>query len=399
MKELKAEQVEYAVTVLRKLMDQRGMTQTALGVCSGVAQPEISKILNGEKTPGLEQLRKLFKALGLRLSTILHEIDDSPEEILGYLATPLTAVVADAAKERCLTSVVQRLRDVASEFSQPGFNLYWPGDFTHPVNDKQISAEQVYITDRSAASAFNFILLFCAEPSYGVGQENEISTQAGLPAIRLVPKSMSRMMRGSFIRSTDVVYSGSLATSVDFEKTQFQKALQEIRVSYFRHQALYKRTNGNDFGARLRHLLHDRISGDYDAFAKDIGVSLGYIHAMMNEPFTVSNPSARILKRMSVCLEVSVGHLLGEAHLVDPVITESKASWLQWLKGSPNINGPLAVEIWENWSEQVRYTRAPSVGSARNPTGETAMKVKNWESLYQKKERTRGNGSQHRIKF
>ena len=226
MSRLKPEQTEYAVTCLRGLIEQREMTQTALASCSGVAQPEISKILHGEKIPGLEQLGKLFKALGLRLSTILQEIDDSPEEILGYLATPLTAVVADGSKERSLTSVVQRLRDVASEFSQPGFSLYWPGDFTHPVNDKQIPAKQVYITDRSAASAFDFIVLFCAEPSYGVGQENEISTQAGLPAIRLVPESMSRMMRGSFIRSTDVVYSGSLATSVDFDKTQFQKAVE-----------------------------------------------------------------------------------------------------------------------------------------------------------------------------
>ena len=398
MNELKPEQIECAVTILRDLVEQRGMTQTELARCSGVAQPEISKIFHGVKTPSKEKLSRLSKALRIKLSTILHEIDDSPEEILGYLATPLTAVVADGTKEKCLTSVVQRLRDVASEFSQPGFNLYWPGDFTHPVNDKQISAKQVYIMDRSAASAFDFIVLYCAEPSYGVGQENEISTQAGLPAIRLVPEGMSRMMLGSFIRCTDVVYSGNLTTSVDFDELQIKEALQEIRKLYIKIQALHGHRNGNKFGERLRQLINERIA-DYTAFADDIGVSVGYLNAMMDEPFTVSNPSARILQRMSARLQVRVGYLLEEAPKVDPVITESRASWHQWLKGSPNINGALVVEIWEDWKEQVSYARAPSVGSARNLTGKTAMKVKDWESRYQKKERTRGNGSQRSMEF
>jgi len=43
------------------------------------------------------------------------------------------------------------------------------------------------------------LVIFCGEPSYGVGQENEIATQAGTPAIRLVPPKMSRMMEGSFM--------------------------------------------------------------------------------------------------------------------------------------------------------------------------------------------------------
>ena len=398
MNALKPEQVKYAVTFLRDLMEKRGIKQTALGNDSGVAQSEISKILHSEKTPSLEQLSKLYKALGFKLSEILHGIDDSPEEILGYLATPLTAVVADGNKEKCLTSVVQRLKNIASatEFSEPCFNLYWPGDFTHPVNHKQISAKQVYITDRSRASAFDFIVLFCAEPSYGVGQENEISTQAGLPAIRLAPEGMSRMMLGSFIRSTDVEYSGSLATTVDFDESEFKAALREIKKLYFALQALYKNMNGNEFGKRLRLLIDDRI-GDYRMFADDIGVGLGYVKAMMEELFTVSNPSARILMRMSARLNVSVGYLLGESPQVDPVITESKASWLQWLKSSSGINGVLAVEIWEDWEKEVSYARSPSVGSARNLTGKTAMKAANWERRYQEKARTSGNGSQRKI--
>src|SRR6202020_3365944 len=104
-----------------------------------------------------------------------------------------------------LRKVVMRIRDIAADpqFSSPPFEIYWPGDFTHPKLNGDIPASQVYITDRTRASTHDFIILFCGAPSYGVGQENEIATQAGVPAIRLVPQGLSRMMIGSFAKATN----------------------------------------------------------------------------------------------------------------------------------------------------------------------------------------------------
>ena len=203
-------------------------------------------------------------------------------------------------------------------------------------------------------------------------------------------------MLGSFIRSTDVLYSGSLDTSVDFDESQFKEALWEIRKMYFKFQASYRQLNGNDFGERLRLLINDRI-GDNETFADDIGISLGYLDAMLKEPLIVSNPSARLLKRMSVKLRVSVGHLLGEAPQVDPIITESRVSWVRWLKASPRIDGVVAVEIKEDWENEARYARAASIGSARNRVGTTAMKESDWDRQYKKKVETKGNGTQQRL--
>ena len=62
----------------------------------------------------------------------------------------------------------------------------------------------------SRASNHDFVIIFCGSPSYGVGQENDIATQAGLPAIRIAPKGVSRMMLGSFIKSFQVNYDGRL---------------------------------------------------------------------------------------------------------------------------------------------------------------------------------------------
>jgi len=191
MEPLSAEHIAFAVAFLDQLVTSRGLTQTQLEQLSGVKQSQISKILKRQAVPTPEVLRKLFQAMGLKLADILHEAPAaSGSDLLGYLATPLTAVVGEQAANAELERVVAEIRRMASadEFSNPRFDLYWPGDHTHPVKNPEFKPSQVYLTDRSRASTFDFVLLLCASPSYGVGQENEIATQAGLPAIRLLPE-------------------------------------------------------------------------------------------------------------------------------------------------------------------------------------------------------------------
>lgn len=314
MENLTIEQSAFAVATLENLVNARGLTQNQLEHLSNVKQSQISKILSRQADPTRDVLVKLFKALGLKLEDILHDAPTSPvDEILGYLATPLTAVVACDRQNTELERVVSELRRLASslEFLDPRFNLYWPGDYTHPTRHPDFKPSQVYLTDRSRASTFDFIVIFCAAPSYGVGQENEIATQAGLPSLRLIPKAISRMMSGSFLQAIDVEYSGTLESGIVFDGHDVVRALTEIRKTYFRHRALFRGMNGNDFGDRLRKLMDGR-SGDYIGVASDLGINLLYLESLMTEPFAVSNPSARLLRRMGLLLNVSVGYLLGK---------------------------------------------------------------------------------------
>src|ERR1017187_2477435 len=98
MKELSNEQLEYAVSRFVSIYQSRGIKQTELERMteSEVAQSTISKIVrpqDGDKyTPSVDVLQRLFKALGLRLEDILHESDHLADEIVGYLATPLTGL-------------------------------------------------------------------------------------------------------------------------------------------------------------------------------------------------------------------------------------------------------------------------------------------------------------------
>jgi transcriptional regulator with XRE-family HTH domain len=390
MRELSKEQTEYAVGCFVSIYQSREMKQTELERISGVGQSTISKIVHPQDEdekygPSADVLQKLFQALGFKLADILNESDHLGDEIVCYLATPLTGL--GPVEDQEIRRVVTTVRAIASdkEFANPSFGVYWPGDHTHPTQHASVTAQQVYVTDRSRASTHDFIILFCGAPSYGVGQENEIATQAGVPAIRLVPpEGLSRMMLGSFIRATDIPYSGALQSGIAIDKDKLRDALREIRQAYFRRCALYRGMNGDGFGKRLRRLIDDRCNADYEQFAGDIGISLAYLHKMMDEPFVVPNPSARLLKRMAHRLGERVAFLLGEAEENDPVWVESNAAWRSWAKSTPGLDAGIALQMRDDWRHAYAMDsreRQISAASYRKPT--RLMREAEWDRQYQ----------------
>jgi transcriptional regulator with XRE-family HTH domain len=387
MRQLTIEQTEYAVGTLVRLVAHRGVTQTQLAQDTKVNQSTISKILNRTlEAPSEEMLAKLFKALGVNLNDILNEPDCLPEKILGYLATPLTALTEPAHKE--LHQVVKEIRLLAEDqsFGAPPFEVYWPGDYTHPIQHANWQPKQVYLLDRSRASTHDFVILFCGDPSFGVGQENEIATQAGAPSIRLLPATrVSRMITGSFLRAIDITYTGSLSTGISLPRDQVLDALRQIRKLHFRHRALYRGVQKRDvFGDRLRLLIEDRCQTDNAQCAYDLGISLDYLLTLLNEPISVSNPSAKLLARLARLLSTQVGYLVGEAEEADPVWVASMASWRQWIASTTGIDAGLAHLMQEKWSDEYRtVTRArdPSLTSFRSTP--QIMKEEDWDARYQ----------------
>jgi len=305
--------------------------------------------------------------------------------MIGYLATPLTSLVHNPKAEAELMRVVDTIRRIASdqEFSEPAFEIYWPGDHTHPTRNPDLKPSLVYLKDRSTASTYDFLVIFCAEPSYGVGQENEIATQACVPAVRLIPAKLSRMMAGSFISSYDVQFRGTLSAGITFDEETFKEALRWARKMRFKHQALHARLNGKGFGARLRRLILDR-SGDYQKFADELGIALHYLYALMDESIAVSNPSARLLQRMGSLLRVSVGHLMGEGEEDDPIWVESNASWNAWMLDGTPKDGGIALTIRNEWRTKHQAWRLEeNIASSRKTV--RAMKTSDWEKMYRER--------------
>jgi transcriptional regulator with XRE-family HTH domain len=353
MRDLKTEEIEYAISRLEAHMTSRGISQSELAELSGIEQSTISKILHRKQEPSLEYLQKLFTGLGLQFTDVLRDAADRvPKTLQGYLATPLTGLTDQ--QDASVRSVVKMVRQCsgAAEFSDPPINIYWPGEHTHPKSNPSFKPPTVYLVDRSRASTFDFLITLCGAASYGVGQENEIATQAGVPAIRLVNSQVSRMMMGSFVKSYDLQYRGNLQEGIFFDQEELVKALRAIVKLHFRHSALYSGMNGNDFGPRLRRLVNERVL-DNNAFAEDLGVSLDYVQVMMEEPLSVSNPSARLLKRMSILLGESVGFILGGREQDDAIYRESKESWNAWVRESEeSVDARTAVEVFDHWKTE-----------------------------------------------
>lgn len=401
MRELKMEQIEYAVGRLVQLVESREMTQTQLAQRSGVNQSTISKIISHSQddgcdkyTPSEDILKKLFQTLGLKLTDILNESDHLPDEILGYLATPLTDLSRGA--DTALRQVVEKIRFAAAntQFEPPHFEIYWPGDHTHPRQHAEIPANQVYVTDRSRAATYDFIVLFCGAPSYGVGQENEIATQSGVPAIRLIPeRGLSRMMIGSFICAIDIQYSGTLDTGIAFNPEDLQTALKKIKTLYFRRRAMDRGLNMDSFGARLKRLIDDRCGGDYIQFSSDLGISLTYLHNLMREPFSVSNPSARLLGRLAVRLGERIAYLLGESEENDPIWIESNTSWRQWINNTTGIDARDALELRDQWRHTYRAALRNQDSAASFRSSVKPMRDIDWDKLYQKRVKRHGGSN------
>src|SRR5437867_3103068 len=113
MENLTKDQISFAVACLERLVHSRDYKQTQLESLSGVKQSQISKILSRQLDPTSDVVRKLFQAVGLKLEDILHEAStSSASKLLGYLATPLTALKPDEHRE--LERVVSQIRGLAS---------------------------------------------------------------------------------------------------------------------------------------------------------------------------------------------------------------------------------------------------------------------------------------------
>jgi transcriptional regulator with XRE-family HTH domain len=394
---LKPEQLSFAISRLKQLMQSRGVSPTELHRTSGVSQSHISRIFSGEHDPGPEVLDTLLESIGVRLNDVLNEIDSVPAKMVGYLATPLSAVAGDPLRERALREAVKDVVSIASEpeFGNPKFEIYWPGYYTHPTEHPNIPASEVYLVDRSRASSYDFVILLCADPSYGVGQENEIATQAGRPAIRLVPPKLSRMMVGSFLRAINVPYEGSLDMRIVLKLEEMRDAFREVRRIHFKHRAFHRWIEQDGFGARLADLIKDH-AGDYQSFAEDVGVSLSYVLAMMNEPLIVSNPSSQLLLRMAGRLGVSAAYLLGESPELDNVMSESKANWFAWMRANSMLNAQVAVEALDEW--RAEYQRTQTLATVKSFRAiERPISVIEWNERYEAKKRKPNDNGQLKL--
>jgi hypothetical protein len=71
-------------------------------------------------------LETLFQSIGVRLNDVLNEVDAIAAKMIGYLATPLSAIADQPVKDKHLRAAVQDLIEFADapEFVNPKFEIY-----------------------------------------------------------------------------------------------------------------------------------------------------------------------------------------------------------------------------------------------------------------------------------
>jgi len=128
--------------------------------------------------------------------------------------------------------------------------------------------------------------------------------------------------------------------------------------------------------------IDDRGAGDYIGLAEDLGINLLYLQSLMEEPFAVSNPSACLLKRISLLLDVSVGYLLGESVDTDPIVTESLCNWRSWVDETTGLEASIANRVKGDWQDEYERTRKEvAVVSFRKPDKRVMEKI-DWDKMY-----------------
>ena len=131
--------------------------------------------------------------------------DQQAAHLRAYLATALTGL-PDSERER-IFALCRRLRSLCAEH---GVVLYLPFDHTDPVAHADVPNAVVYERDRKQVVTSDLILMLCTGASYGVGQENEIAAENGVPVAYLVQNGckVSRMLLGSDTRKVEIRYDG-----------------------------------------------------------------------------------------------------------------------------------------------------------------------------------------------
>jgi transcriptional regulator with XRE-family HTH domain len=125
-------------------------------------------------------------------------------------------------------------RNLRALCTDHGVVLYLPFDHTDPIAHADVPAPLVYERDRKQVVTSDFVLMLCTSASYGVGQENEIAADNGVPVAYLIQNGckVSRMLLGSDTRKVVIQYdeAADLLPQLDEFLTSTVPALRERRL-------------------------------------------------------------------------------------------------------------------------------------------------------------------------
>jgi len=231
-----------------------------------------------------------------------------------YFACALTA--ADESKRSQLKNAAEIIKRVGLEL---GYKVYVPGDHTDPIASPDLPAREVYWIDRERVASSDLIFILADAPSFGVGQEAEIATNAGVPiALFHSPGvKVSRMLSGIAGRKICIETFADIAELEAKTRKFFATSKDQL--------ALSRRSREREFHQRVGNRVRDqrvRHSMSIEALAKLAEVDGDLIHSLETRPEQHSNFSLVNLRRVARALDVPLAELVADQSTKDAAFGE-----------------------------------------------------------------------------
>lgn len=365
---------------LRRAAD---LKQDVLARELSLGQSTVSKMESGAAAPNAAMVQGLAKLFGVSPWTIVGgtefaDLDPSGCLVsvdgragirkLAYFASALTGL--DDAERELLFGEATFVRGACEQHRTL---LYEPSHYTDPIGRPDITAAQVYATDRKQVLNADVVILQARYPSFGAGQELEIAAQGGIPVLLLVPdgKRVSRMVLGAYARIFEVRYSNHHSLLAGLHEA----LPQALAAANMREDVV-----DIPLGANLQY-LRERAGLSHEVLANCVGVAAHAISNLEQGQAKSENPSLAELRRIASALDCSLLELVGldaaraSEAVVDHTLGESRRAF-EVAARRLQVPYQTAADRWTEYETAYRRDYSEAAAARSTPVSE-----QEWESL------------------
>jgi transcriptional regulator with XRE-family HTH domain len=303
--------------------------------------------------------------------------EQATTHLRAYMATALTGL-PDSEREK-IFALGYKLRSLCVDHEVV---LYLPFDHTDPVAHADVPASLVYERDRRQVVTSDFVLMLCSSASYGVGQENEIAADNGVPVAYLVQNGcqVSRMLLGSDTRKIVISYDSvdDLIPQVKQFLSGTVPGLRERRLKLGTPEPL-------GLGARLAD-LRTRSDITRRTIADLVGCDEQWLTRLEENPAEEASLTLSRLRTIATFLSVDIAYLLLGATGSSDERMRRSLDHLKSLAREEDMSYKDYEELWEFYLQDTK-SRIGFVAATRNTH---VVSKEQWRSWYRRLTEKRG---------
>ncbi len=275
--------------------------------------------LNDEYASGASSGSLLAPGTQTSSEIVLRQRDAAPLRLNAYLASGLTGLSSDDRAN--LVRVSEAIEKVCRGLD---IDLFQPRLVTDPMDHPDVSAEEVFASDRERVLCSDLVIHVADYPSTGSGEELDFASGALVPIVIVAhgDARVSRMVTGIPALKLTITYR-----DLDDLRDELRERLTEIRPILEERKLVFSQFDKNLVGNKVR-ISREDLYLTREEVAKHSGdvLTAERIRDIEGSNDKVSNPSLLELRTLATVLKTTV------ADLVEPDLGERMIALLQeWM--------------------------------------------------------------------